>query len=275
MREADRVDHAVQPMTTVLVTGATDGLGLALARELAQSGDTVLIHGRDRSLRAIAPWPRLGAAELYLADFASLAQIRVLATRPGGRGARRQRGLRFGEPARSARRPRAAPPGRLGRRLLARGGAVAAARGQPRLRRARRRRVRRPDDRLRLQPCPAYCPTSSPGSCARSYRRGGRDRRRPAPRTVMLPPPYRPARRHRRRRPARLARTGPEGDLALVRRPDVSGRCFSGLRPPLQRPAFDPDARARLRALATAGGELPRRAYLRHGPARPPRHRPA
>ena len=78
MSEADRVDHAVQPMTTVLVTGATDGLGRALARELVQSGDTVLIHGRDPS-RGERALEETGAAELFLADFASLAQIRDLA----------------------------------------------------------------------------------------------------------------------------------------------------------------------------------------------------
>jgi NAD(P)-dependent dehydrogenase (short-subunit alcohol dehydrogenase family) len=65
-------------MTTVLVTGATDGLGLALARELVQSGDTVLIHGRDaaRGERAVA---ETGAADFFLADFAALAAIRSLA----------------------------------------------------------------------------------------------------------------------------------------------------------------------------------------------------
>jgi NAD(P)-dependent dehydrogenase (short-subunit alcohol dehydrogenase family) len=65
-------------MTTVLVTGATDGLGRALARELAQAGDTVLIHGRDRERgeRALA---ETGASELFLADFASLDAVRALA----------------------------------------------------------------------------------------------------------------------------------------------------------------------------------------------------
>ena len=32
---------------TVLVTGATDGLGKALATELARAGATVIVHGRD------------------------------------------------------------------------------------------------------------------------------------------------------------------------------------------------------------------------------------
>ncbi|HYZ38620.1 MAG TPA: SDR family NAD(P)-dependent oxidoreductase, partial [Pseudonocardiaceae bacterium] len=32
---------------TVLVTGATDGLGKAVATELARLGATVLVHGRD------------------------------------------------------------------------------------------------------------------------------------------------------------------------------------------------------------------------------------
>jgi NAD(P)-dependent dehydrogenase (short-subunit alcohol dehydrogenase family) len=66
-------------MTTVLVTGATDGLGLALARELVQSGDTVLIHGRDarRGERALE---ETGAAEFLLADFASLEAVRSLAS---------------------------------------------------------------------------------------------------------------------------------------------------------------------------------------------------
>ena len=64
-------------MTTVLVTGATDGLGRALARELVSAGDTVLIHGRDpgRGHRAL---DETGAAELFLADFASLAAVREM-----------------------------------------------------------------------------------------------------------------------------------------------------------------------------------------------------
>jgi NAD(P)-dependent dehydrogenase (short-subunit alcohol dehydrogenase family) len=65
-------------MTTVLVTGATDGLGRALARELVESGETVLIHGRDPE-RGAEALRETGAAELFLADFASLDEVRALA----------------------------------------------------------------------------------------------------------------------------------------------------------------------------------------------------
>jgi NAD(P)-dependent dehydrogenase (short-subunit alcohol dehydrogenase family) len=65
-------------MTTVLVTGATDGLGRALARELVQAGDTVLLHGRDpqRGEQALA---ETGARGFYRADFAALDEVRALA----------------------------------------------------------------------------------------------------------------------------------------------------------------------------------------------------
>ena len=37
---------------TVLVTGSTNGLGKALARELVQRGATVLLHGRSQARMA-------------------------------------------------------------------------------------------------------------------------------------------------------------------------------------------------------------------------------
>jgi NAD(P)-dependent dehydrogenase (short-subunit alcohol dehydrogenase family) len=68
----------------VLVTGATDGLGKALAAELAGTGATVLLHGRDQErgeqtlteLRAQTGSERLG---WYCADLSSLAEVHSLA----------------------------------------------------------------------------------------------------------------------------------------------------------------------------------------------------
>jgi NAD(P)-dependent dehydrogenase (short-subunit alcohol dehydrogenase family) len=64
---------------TILITGATDGLGRALAAELAAEGATVLVHGRDdrrgeETLKEIG-----GRASWYRADLSSLAETRALA----------------------------------------------------------------------------------------------------------------------------------------------------------------------------------------------------
>ncbi len=61
---------------TVLVTGATDGLGRALAHELAAAGATVLIHGRDAD-RLSATRQEVGSERVrcYRADFSSLAEV--------------------------------------------------------------------------------------------------------------------------------------------------------------------------------------------------------
>jgi NAD(P)-dependent dehydrogenase (short-subunit alcohol dehydrogenase family) len=70
--------------STVLVTGATDGLGRALATELAGLGATVLLHGRDdprgeQALRDIQAATGSERLVWYRADLASLAQVRDLA----------------------------------------------------------------------------------------------------------------------------------------------------------------------------------------------------
>ena len=70
--------------TTVLVTGATDGLGRNLAAELAGRGATVLVHGRDpergeRTADAIRRESGNDRVHLHLADFAELRQVRSLA----------------------------------------------------------------------------------------------------------------------------------------------------------------------------------------------------
>lgn len=63
---------------TILVTGSTDGLGRALAGELAARGATVLVHGRSEE-RGRSVLEETGAAALHLADLSSLDEARRLA----------------------------------------------------------------------------------------------------------------------------------------------------------------------------------------------------
>jgi NAD(P)-dependent dehydrogenase (short-subunit alcohol dehydrogenase family) len=65
-------------MTTVFITGATDGLGRGVAAELNRRGAKVLVHGRDRS-RAEAVAAEVGAAGVHLADLSSFAEVREMA----------------------------------------------------------------------------------------------------------------------------------------------------------------------------------------------------
>jgi NAD(P)-dependent dehydrogenase (short-subunit alcohol dehydrogenase family) len=67
---------------TALVTGATDGVGRLVARELARQGWRVLVHGRNRQrgevlVREIEQAG--GRAAFLAADLASLAEVRRLA----------------------------------------------------------------------------------------------------------------------------------------------------------------------------------------------------
>ncbi len=73
------VDEAV-----ILITGATDGLGRRVARDLAAEGATVLLHGRDReraeaAVREIREETGNDKPRYYLADFSSLGEVRRLA----------------------------------------------------------------------------------------------------------------------------------------------------------------------------------------------------
>jgi len=68
----------------VLITGATDGLGRALAHELATSGTNVILSGRDPARLAatateIADAHGVAPPLTMLADLAELAQVRRLA----------------------------------------------------------------------------------------------------------------------------------------------------------------------------------------------------
>jgi NAD(P)-dependent dehydrogenase (short-subunit alcohol dehydrogenase family) len=69
-------------MATVLVTGATDGLGRALAERLAGEGAVVLAHARNEqrgqeALSELLAGP--GDVRLVVGDLASLAGVRALA----------------------------------------------------------------------------------------------------------------------------------------------------------------------------------------------------
>jgi NAD(P)-dependent dehydrogenase (short-subunit alcohol dehydrogenase family) len=68
---------------TVLVTGATDGLGKALATELARAGATVIVHSRDNdrgkaTLAEITEATGSDRLRWYQADLAHLDQVRDL-----------------------------------------------------------------------------------------------------------------------------------------------------------------------------------------------------
>src|SRR5215204_5210740 len=72
------------PMGVVLITGATDGLGRALAERLGQDGEELLLHGRDADRLArvadeLAAAYEGPAPRTFLADLAELAEVRRLA----------------------------------------------------------------------------------------------------------------------------------------------------------------------------------------------------
>ncbi|WP_030936338.1 SDR family NAD(P)-dependent oxidoreductase [Streptomyces sp. NRRL S-646] len=67
-------------MSTILITGATSGLGRYVAFELVRSGHVVLAHGRDpgRTEQLVEELRAEGDAEGFVADLASLTQVHEL-----------------------------------------------------------------------------------------------------------------------------------------------------------------------------------------------------
>src|SRR5689334_7407371 len=67
---------------TALVTGATSGIGRAIAERLAREGATVLVSGRDadRGAQTVAAIERAGGTARFIAaDLADLASVARLA----------------------------------------------------------------------------------------------------------------------------------------------------------------------------------------------------
>ncbi|OBK12678.1 SDR family NAD(P)-dependent oxidoreductase [Mycobacterium asiaticum] len=62
---------------TIVITGASDGIGAAAAGQLSRSGANVVVVGRSQS-KTIAVANQLGA-DYFVADFADLSQVRALA----------------------------------------------------------------------------------------------------------------------------------------------------------------------------------------------------
>ncbi|KIN62170.1 putative oxidoreductase [Sulfitobacter noctilucicola] len=64
---------------TILITGATDGIGLLTAQTLAAEGHTILLHGRSEKKLEAAAQAVGGKTEKYLADLSNMSDVNALA----------------------------------------------------------------------------------------------------------------------------------------------------------------------------------------------------
>ena len=71
-------------MATIMITGATDGLGRALAEHLAGAGHRLVLHGRsaaklDATVQAVAAIDGDAVVAAELADLSDLGEVETLA----------------------------------------------------------------------------------------------------------------------------------------------------------------------------------------------------
>lgn len=64
---------------TILITGATDGIGLLTAKDLAAEGHTILLHGRNAEKLDAAQAQVGGTTEIYTADLTKMSDVRAMA----------------------------------------------------------------------------------------------------------------------------------------------------------------------------------------------------
>ena len=69
---------------TILITGATDGIGLETARMLVSQGHNVLLHGRnpaklEDAAKALSALPGGGRVESYISDLSRMSEVEALA----------------------------------------------------------------------------------------------------------------------------------------------------------------------------------------------------
>ena len=59
---------------TILITGATDGIGLLAAKKLSSLDNQILVHGRNKD-KLISISKQLNNADLYVADFSNMEAV--------------------------------------------------------------------------------------------------------------------------------------------------------------------------------------------------------